>query len=86
MLWTLIVGLVVGGIAKMLMPGKDPMVLTLSLLLGVAGAFLARIIGTNFAWYHENEPAGFIASIAGAVILLGIYRFMSHRKQITHQT
>lgn len=84
MLWTLIVGLVVGAIAKMLMPGRDPGGFIITMLLGVAGAFVAHFIGTSMGWYNEGEPAGFVASVVGAVILLAIYRAVVGRRQITH--
>lgn len=87
MIWTLIVGLVVGAIAKMLMPGKDPGGFIITMLLGVAGAFIAHLIGSSMGWYREGEPAGFIASVVGAVILLGVYRAVVGRnRHITHHT
>jgi uncharacterized membrane protein YeaQ/YmgE (transglycosylase-associated protein family) len=84
MIWTLIVGLIVGAIAKMLMPGRDPGGFIITMILGVAGAFIAHMVGTNLGWYNEGEPAGFIASVVGAVILLAIYRAVVGRKQLTH--
>lgn len=83
MLWTLLVGLVVGAIAKMLMPGRDPGGFIITMLLGVAGAMIAHFTGTSAGWYQEGEPAGFLASIVGAVILLVIYRAVIGRSQIT---
>lgn len=83
MLWTLIVGLVVGAIAKMLMPGKDPGGFIITMILGVAGAFIAHFIGQNLGWYNTGEPAGFVASVVGAVIVLVIYRAVTGRRQIT---
>lgn len=84
MLWTLVVGLIVGAIAKLLMPGRDPGGFIITMLLGVAGAFLAHFIGINLGWYGEQEAAGFVASVIGAVILLAIYRAVVGRKQLTH--
>jgi len=84
MIWTLIVGLIVGAIAKLLMPGNDPGGWIITMILGVAGAFVAHFIGANLGWYNEGEPAGFIASIVGAVILLAIYRAVVGRRQLTH--
>ena len=78
-LWTLIIGLVVGAIAKLLMPGKDPGGFIITILLGIAGAFLAGFIGRALHWYREGEPAGFIASIIGAIILLIIYRMFKSK-------
>lgn len=74
MLWTLLVGLIVGAIAKMIMPGKDPGGIIVTMIIGVVGAMLAHFIGEGLGWYSEGEPAGFIASVVGSVILLGIYR------------
>ncbi len=84
MLWTLIVGLIVGAIAKFLMPGRDPGGFIITMLLGVAGAFVASFIGDSLGWYEQGEPAGFIASVVGAVILLAVYRAVIGRRQITH--
>ncbi len=78
-LWTLIIGLIVGVIAKFLMPGKDPGGFIITILLGIAGAFLAGFLGRALHWYAEGEPAGFIASVVGAIILLIIYRMVKGR-------
>ncbi|HWB82582.1 MAG TPA: GlsB/YeaQ/YmgE family stress response membrane protein [Bryobacteraceae bacterium] len=79
-LWTLIVGLVVGAIAKLLMPGKDPGGVIVTMLLGVAGSILATLIGRALGFYHAGSGAGFIMSVIGAMILLFIYhRFRRHR-------
>jgi uncharacterized membrane protein YeaQ/YmgE (transglycosylase-associated protein family) len=79
-LWSLIVGLVVGAIAKLLMPGKDPGGVVVTMLLGVAGSLLATFVGRAFGWYHASSGAGIIASIIGAMVLLGIYRAATHRR------
>ncbi len=85
MIWTLLVGLVIGVIAKFLMPGKDPGGFIVTMLLGVAGSFLAHFIGAQAGWYREGEPAGFISSVVGAVILLAIYRAIYRRQhQVPH--
>ena len=81
MIWTLIVGLIVGAIAKLLMPGNDPGGWIITMLLGVAGALFAGFVGTQVGWYAEGEPAGFVAAIIGSVILLAIYRAIVSRKQ-----
>ena len=78
-IWTLIIGLVVGAIAKLIMPGKDPGGFIITILLGIAGAFLAGFLGRAMHWYAEGEPAGFIASIIGAIILLVLYRLIRGR-------
>ncbi len=75
-IWTLIIGLIVGAVAKLLMPGKDPGGFIITILLGIAGAFLAGFLGRALHWYAAGEPAGFIASVIGAIILLIIYRMI----------
>ncbi len=84
MIWTLVVGLIIGAIAKFLMPGKDPGGMIITMLLGVAGAFLANFIGSQMGYYQPNEPAGFVASVIGAVILLSVYRAVIGRKSVTY--
>ena len=78
-IWTLIIGLVVGAIAKLIMPGKDPGGFIVTILLGIAGAFLAGFLGRAMHWYAADAPAGFIASVIGAIILLIIYRLIKGR-------
>ncbi|HET8762295.1 MAG TPA: GlsB/YeaQ/YmgE family stress response membrane protein [Gemmatimonadales bacterium] len=73
-LWTLVIGLVAGIIAKMIMPGRDPGGIIITMLLGIAGAFVGTWLGRILGIYQEGESAGFIASIIGAIILLAIYR------------
>ncbi len=76
MLLTLLVGLFVGVIAKLLMPGKDPGGWIVSILLGIAGAWVAHYIGVQAGWYMREEPVGIIASIIGALIILAVYRLI----------
>jgi len=80
-LYTIMIGLVVGIIAKFLMPGKDPGGFIITTLLGIAGAFVARYLGQALNWYAEGEPAGFIASVFGAIILLILYRVVFGRRK-----
>ena len=75
-LWTLVIGLVVGAIAKLLMPGKDPGGCIITMLIGIAGAFVAGYLGRVLGWYEPGQPAGFIASVIGAMLLLLIYRLI----------
>ena len=82
LLWTLIIGLVVGAIAKLLMPGKDPGGFIITILLGVAGAFIAGWLGHAFGWYKAGESPGIILSVVGAVILLAIYRLVIGRRRV----
>ena len=73
-LWMAIIGLIIGALAKLIMPGKDPGGIFITMLLGIAGALLAGWLGRAIGWYQEGQSAGFIASVIGALILLGIYR------------
>lgn len=74
-LWTLIIGLIAGALARLLMPGKDPAGLLVTLLLGVAGSFVAALVGRALGWYTQaDDGPGILASILGALLLLGIYR------------
>jgi uncharacterized membrane protein YeaQ/YmgE (transglycosylase-associated protein family) len=83
LLWTLIIGLVVGAIAKLLMPGRDPGGIIVTMLLGIAGAFLAGILGRALGWYAPGDGAGIIASILGAMLLLFLYRMFVGRRRTT---
>ena len=73
-------GLVVGIIAKLLMPGRDPGGFIITILLGIAGALLGGFIGQATGFYGTNEGAGWIVSILGAILLLAIYRMMVRRR------
>jgi uncharacterized membrane protein YeaQ/YmgE (transglycosylase-associated protein family) len=72
-LWTLVVGLVVGFIARAVKPGDDKLGLIMTAVLGVAGSFLASYAGAALGLYKQGDAAGFIASVVGAIILLVIY-------------
>ena len=74
LLWMIIVGLIVGAIAKLIMPGHDPGGIVVTMLLGIAGSVVAGFLGRVIGWYGQGQSAGFIASIIGAIIILGIYR------------
>ena len=74
------VGLIVGAIAKFLMPGKDPGGWILTILIGLVGSFVGTYLGQALGLYRAGEPAGFIGSIVGAMILLLIYRFVAKRR------
>ncbi len=78
----LIVGLVVGALAKLAMPGKDPGGILITILLGIAGSFVAGLLGRALGWYHDGSGPGIIASIIGAVILLAIYRAIVGRRTL----
>lgn len=73
---SIIIGLIVGAIAKLLMPGRDPGGWIITILLGLAGSILAGYLGRAMGWYQEGQPAGFIASIFGAIVILAVYRLI----------
>lgn len=75
-LWVAIIGLVVGALAKLVMPGKDPGGIIVTMLLGIAGSFLATFLGRALGLYQTGEAAGFIMSLIGAIVLLVIYRMV----------
>ena len=77
---TLIIGLIIGAVAKLLMPGKDPGGCIITILLGIAGSFVAGYLGQALGWYEAGQPAGFIASVIGAMLLLLIYRLIAGRR------
>ena len=76
----IVIGFLAGGIAKLLMPGKDPGGCLITILLGIAGALLAGFIGKSIGWYEEGEAAGFLAAIVGAFIILFLYRMIMRRR------
>ena len=82
--WMLLIGLVIGIVAKFLMPGNDPGGFIVTALLGVAGSFLAGIAGKAMGLYAEGEPVGFIASVIGAMLLLGLYRLITGGRNRHH--
>ena len=76
MIITILLGLLIGAVAKLLMPGKDPGGWIITCFLGIAGSFVAHLLGTRSGLYAENEPASFLASVLGAILLLFIYRVL----------
>jgi uncharacterized membrane protein YeaQ/YmgE (transglycosylase-associated protein family) len=77
--YMLVIGLVVGGLAKLVMPGRDPGGILITIVIGVAGSMLAGFIGREMQWYRHDQPVGFLASIGGALILLVAYRLFRDR-------
>ncbi len=78
----IVIGLLAGGIAKLLMPGKDPGGCIITILLGIAGALVAGFLGRAIGWYDEpGDSAGFLAAIVGALLILGIYRLVLRRRR-----
>ncbi len=76
LLWEAIIGLIVGAVAKLLMPGKDPGGIWITMALGIAGSIIATWLGQAIGWYQAGQSAGFIMSVVGAVLLLFIYRLI----------
>jgi uncharacterized membrane protein YeaQ/YmgE (transglycosylase-associated protein family) len=79
-LWTIVIGLLAGIIAKLIMPGKDPGGFIITILLGIAGSLIATYLGHLIGWYQAGQSAGFIGAIIGAILILSIYRLIK-RKQ-----
>ena len=79
LLWMIVVGLIVGALAKLIMPGNDPGGVIVTILLGIGGSVVAGLIGRGLGWYTPGEPAGFIASVIGAILILGVYRLIIGR-------
>jgi uncharacterized membrane protein YeaQ/YmgE (transglycosylase-associated protein family) len=76
LLWTLLIGLVIGAVAKFLMPGKDPGGIVITMILGVVGSILATYLGQAIGWYQAGQAAGFFMSVLGAMLLLVLYRLI----------
>jgi uncharacterized membrane protein YeaQ/YmgE (transglycosylase-associated protein family) len=76
----IIFGLIVGVIAKFLMPGRDPGGFIITMALGIAGALLGGLIGRSLGYYGPNEGAGWLMSIVGAIVLLALYRMLFVRR------
>ena len=73
-IWTILIGLVAGALAKLIMPGKDPGGIIITILIGIAGSFIFTYLGKFLGLYQEGETAGFIGAVIGAIILLAVYR------------
>lgn len=80
LLWTALIGLIVGAVAKLLMPGKDPGGWIITMVLGLAGSFVASYLGRMVGWYREEQSAGFIMSVLGAILLLFLHRVLIRQK------
>ena len=78
----IVFGLIVGIIAKLLMPGRDPGGFVITILLGIAGAVTGGYIGRGLGWYEPNQPAGFFMSLIGAIVLLALYRMIARRRTV----
>ncbi len=80
LIWVAIIGLVIGALAKLIMPGKDPGGIFITMLIGIAGAFLGTFLGRALHLYGPDQSAGFIMSLIGALILLFIYHLIRGRR------
>lgn len=78
----IVFGLIVGALAKLIMPGRDPGGIIVTMLLGIAGALLGGFIGRAMGFYGPGEAAGWLMSFLGAVILLMLYRMLSRRRAL----
>jgi uncharacterized membrane protein YeaQ/YmgE (transglycosylase-associated protein family) len=82
LIWALFIGLIVGALAKLVMPGRDPGGLFITMMLGVAGSLIAGVLGRTLGIYAAGQSAGFITSILGAVLILAIYRAVIRRRPV----
>ena len=76
----IIFGLIIGALAKLVMPGRDPGGIIVTIVLGIVGALLGGWLGRAMGWYGPNEAAGFVMALIGALILLGLYRLLVARR------
>ena len=76
LLWMCLIGLVAGALAKLIMPGRDPGGMLVTMLLGIAGSLVAGLLGRGLGWYQEGQGAGLIMSVVGAILLLLLYRLL----------
>ena len=83
LLWTAVIGLIVGALAKLIMPGRDPGGIWITMLIGIAGSFLGTFIGRAIGHYDPGQSAGFLMSLLGALILLAIYHFIRRQRTTT---
>jgi uncharacterized membrane protein YeaQ/YmgE (transglycosylase-associated protein family) len=77
----ILIGLAVGIVAKLLMPGDDPGGIIVTTLIGIAGSFIAGFIGRKMGWYAQNQTMSFVASVGGAILLLIIFRLLFGRRR-----
>lgn len=82
-IWTIIIGLIAGAIAKFVMPGRDPGGIIATILLGIVGALVATWLGQAIGWYRAGEGAGLIGAVVGAIIVLLVYRMVARQDSVT---
>ena len=76
-LWVILFGLLVGVVAKLLMPGRDPGGMIVTILLGIVGALVGGFLGRVLGWYREGDPVGFLMAVMGAILVLFVFRKLS---------
>lgn len=79
-IWTILIGFIVGVVAKFLMPGRDPAGFIITALIGIVGSVVATYLGRAMGFYQIGESAGFIAAVVGAIILLFVYRMVTGKR------
>jgi uncharacterized membrane protein YeaQ/YmgE (transglycosylase-associated protein family) len=77
LIWTILIGALIGAVAKLMLPGKDPGGFFITAIIGIIGSIIATYLGRFMGLYAEGETAGFIMSVIGAIILLVAYRYMT---------
>jgi uncharacterized membrane protein YeaQ/YmgE (transglycosylase-associated protein family) len=78
----IVFGLIVGIVAKFLMPGRDPGGFVITGIIGIVGALLGGYLGRAIGWYREGEPVGFVVAVIGSIVLLALYRLMVGRRTL----
>src|SRR5262245_17821940 len=73
----IVLGLIIGAVAKLIMPGRDPGGMIVTILLGITGSIVGGVLGRAVGLYHEGQPAGFVMSVVGALVLLYAYRMLT---------
>jgi uncharacterized membrane protein YeaQ/YmgE (transglycosylase-associated protein family) len=82
LIWEILIGLVVGALAKLVMPGKDPGGILVTIIIGIAGSIGATFLGQMIGWYKQGQSAGFMMSVLGAVLILWIYRLVKSKAAV----
>jgi uncharacterized membrane protein YeaQ/YmgE (transglycosylase-associated protein family) len=83
-IWAAVIGLIVGALAKLIMPGRDPGGIFITMALGIAGSLIAGLLGRALGVYGEGQGAGFFMSLLGSLLLLGLYRVFKGRATASH--
>ena len=84
-IWTLLIGFVIGVLARWIKPGRDAIGWIMTALIGVGGALLAKFVGQQMGWYGQYDRAGLLASVGGAIVLLFVYEMLSRARAATRE-